>query len=222
LAIFYPKQRLKFRPKLYLRRLPDAFSVSGAEVLFYLQSELDKLVVLAIGGSTAAGIYAIIMRLVDLTAMPVRTFSTILTQRLMRRPQLMRTLKVRIGFEAGVFVVSTAAIGAMVFVLWLKPDILGANIATTTGLLWLVILVPAFRNLIEYQAELLYGRGQTFIRLLNYAVLGVVKVALIVALLSWQTDAQSWLVWTNLVFAALYVISAIITYSVLNRAVKPV
>ncbi|MEM1378117.1 MAG: lipopolysaccharide biosynthesis protein, partial [Pseudomonadota bacterium] len=47
LAIFYPKQRLKFRPKLYLRRLPDAFSVSGAEVLFYLQSELDKLVVLA-------------------------------------------------------------------------------------------------------------------------------------------------------------------------------
>ncbi|MEL6921038.1 MAG: lipopolysaccharide biosynthesis protein, partial [Pseudomonadota bacterium] len=222
IAVFYPKQKLRFRPRLYVRRLPDAFSVSGAEILFYVQSELDKIVVLAVGGSTAAGIYAIIMRLVDLTAMPVRTFSTILTQRLMRRPGLMGTLKVRVGFEAGVFLISTLAIVAMVAVLWIKPDVLGSNVAGAASLLWLVTLVPAFRNLIEYQSELLYGRGQTFIRLANYAVIGAVKVALLHALLASQADPADWLVWTNAVFAVLYVISAGVTYSVLSRPAKPV
>ncbi|MEL6435393.1 MAG: lipopolysaccharide biosynthesis protein [Pseudomonadota bacterium] len=221
-AVFYPRQRPRFRPKLYLRRLPDALSVSGAEVLFYVQSELDKLVVLAFGGSTAAGIYAIIMRLVDLTAMPVRTFSTLLTQRLMRRPGLMRQVKMRVGFEAGVFLISTLALTAMVVILWIKPDILGSNVATAAGFLWLVILVPAFRNLIEYQSELLYGRGQTLIRLIVYAVLGAVKAGLIIALFSGPQDPAHWLFWTNAVFASLYLISASFTYSVLDRDVKPV
>ncbi|MEL6202691.1 MAG: lipopolysaccharide biosynthesis protein [Pseudomonadota bacterium] len=221
-AFFFPKQRLRFRLSLYKRRLPDAFSVSGAEVLFYIQSELDKLAVLALGGPAAAGVYAIIMRLVDLTALPVRTFSTLLTQRLMRRPEIMSRFSVRVGFELGVFVISTAAILAMIVVLWIKPDILGANVASTASLLSLVLLVPAFRNLIEYQAELLYGRGQTFIRLANYGLLGVAKLGLIYALLSTRTDPMVWLVWTNAVFGSLYLISASVTYSVLDRPAKPV
>ena len=222
IALFFPKQRLKFRAKLYVRRLPDALSVSGAEVLFYIQSELDKLAVLALGGPAAAGVYAIIMRLVDLTALPVRTFSTLLTQRLMRRPELLKTLSVRLGFEVGVFLVSTAAMLAMVVVLWIKPDILGSNVATAASMLSLVILVPAFRNLIEYQAELLYGRGQTFVRLLNYALLAIVKLGLVYALLTSRTDPADWLIWTNAVFASLYMISASVTYSVLGRPTKPV
>lgn len=222
IALFFPRQRLRFRPKLYIRRLPDAFSVSGAEVLFYIQSELDKLAVLALGGPAAAGVYAIIMRLVDLTALPVRTFSTLLTQRLMRRPELMKKPFVRVGFEIGVFFVSTAAMLAMVLVLWIKPDILGANVAPAASMLWLVALVPAFRNLIEYQAELLYGRGQTFVRLVNYALLGGVKLALLYALLSTRPDPATWLIWTNTVFASLYLISASVTYSVLGRPAKPV
>ncbi|MEN0001513.1 MAG: lipopolysaccharide biosynthesis protein [Pseudomonadota bacterium] len=222
ILIFYPRQRLKWRPALYRRRLADAFSVSGAEVLFYVQSELDKLVVLAFAGPNAAGIYAIIMRLVDLTAMPVRTFSTLLTQRLMRRPALLKTLRVRIGFEAGVFAVSTLAMLAMVVIVWIKPDILGTNVATAVSMLWLAMLVPAFRNLVEYQAELLYGRGQTGLRLINYAVLGCVKIGLMCLLLVTVPQIDDWLVWTNAVFACLYLISAIITYAVLNRPAKPV
>ena len=41
------------KTELYLKRLPDAIYVAGAEVLFYLQMELDKLLVLAIGGAAA-------------------------------------------------------------------------------------------------------------------------------------------------------------------------
>ncbi|MEO1747374.1 MAG: lipopolysaccharide biosynthesis protein [Pseudomonadota bacterium] len=222
LAFFFPRQQLRFKPALYKRRLPDALSVCGAEVLFYVQSELDKLAVLALGGPAAAGVYSIIMRLVDLTALPVRTFSTLLTQRLMRSPEIMKKLRVRFGFEFGVSLVSTAAMLVMVCFFWVKPDILGANVASTASMLWLVLLVPAFRNLIEYQAELLYGRGQTFIRLLNYGLLGVAKLGLIYALLSTRNDPAIWLVWTNAVFASLYLISASVTYSVLDRPAKPV
>jgi len=67
-GFYYPRQRLRLRTELYVRRLADSIYVAGAEVLFYLQSEFDKLLVLAIGGPHLAGIYAIIMRLVDLTA----------------------------------------------------------------------------------------------------------------------------------------------------------
>src|SRR5690606_28129163 len=72
LIFFQPRQRLRLQPRLYFKRLPDSLYVGGAEVLFYLQMEMDKLLVLALGGPRLAGIYAIIMRLVDLTAIPVR------------------------------------------------------------------------------------------------------------------------------------------------------
>ncbi|WP_421853988.1 lipopolysaccharide biosynthesis protein [Oricola sp.] len=215
--VFYPRRRWRFRPALYRRRIGDALSVSGADVLFYAQSELDKLVVLAAGGPTAAGVYAIIMRLVDLTAMPVRTFSTLLTQRLMRRPDLLGSFATRAVMEIGVIAVSTAAIGAMVVVFWIKPDILGENVEEAAVLLWLVLLVPAFRNLIEYQSELLYGRGQTFVRMVNYAILGVLKATLLFAILSGSTDPRDWLILANPVFGALYAVSFLLTYRAMRR-----
>ena len=217
IALFYPRRRLRFKPKLYVRRIPDALSVSGAEVLFYVQGELDKLVVLAIGGTTAAGLYAIIMRLVDLTAMPVRTFSTILTQRLMRRPELMNTLKMRVGFEAGVFFVSTAAIAFIALVLYIKPNILGENVAQIAPYMAIVLLVPAFRNLIEYQAELLYGRGQSYQRLINYAIIGLLKAILLIWLLRSFQAPDNWMIWINAVFGALYLTSAVLCYKSLKK-----
>ena len=216
-AAFYPRYRLRLRLHLFGRRLRDALSVCGSEILFYLQMELDKIIVLAVGGSTAAGIYAIVMRLIDLTAMPVRVFSTLLTQRLMRRPGLMDGRARRILFEAGVFTLSTAGLLAMAGVFYVKPDILGQNVAEAAPLLILVALVPAFRNLIEYQAELLYGRGQTITRLVLYALVGAAKIVLMIALLSMTGTPQNWLPWLNAVFALLYAISLTITYRALAR-----
>ena len=88
-GFFFPRQKLRFRPRLYWRRLPDSLYVAGAEVLFYLQMEFDKLLVLSIGGARLAGIYAIIMRLVDLTAIPIRTFTMMLVQKMMRTPAML-------------------------------------------------------------------------------------------------------------------------------------
>lgn len=217
---FYPPCRLRLMPKLYLRRLPDSLYVAGAEMLFYLQMEMDKLLVLALGGPHLAGIYAIIMRLVDLTAIPIRTFTMMLVQRLMRAPELLaRTIR-RVGLEAAVFAVSTAALGALAVVLYFFPNLLGKNVAEATPLLALALFVPGLRNLVEYQAELLFGRGQTLVRALNLALLAGFKAVLLAGLLLQSLDVRELVVALNGVFAALYIASALLTYTAMRMPAK--
>lgn len=170
-AAFHPRQRLRLRPRLYWRRLPDSIYVAGAEMLFYLQSELDKLLVLAIGGAEIAGLYAIVMRLVDLTAIPIRAFTMMLVQKMMRAPDLLAGLKRRAGIEAAIFAVSTLALGCLALLLHFVPTLLGKNVAQAAPLVALALLVPGLRNLVEYQAELLFARGQTLLRAINLALL---------------------------------------------------
>ncbi|MFI0844962.1 lipopolysaccharide biosynthesis protein [Mesorhizobium sp. IMUNJ 23232] len=221
-GIFYPRQRIKFRPRLYWRRLADSLYVAGAEILFYLQMEFDKLVVLAIGGAHLAGIYAVIMRLVDLTAIPIRTFTMMLVQRMMRSPAMLSSLRLRAGIELGVFAVSTAALCALALVLYFFPNALGRNIAQAAGLVILALAIPGARNLVEYQAELLFARGQTGVRAINLALLAAAKAILLVILLEHTTEAAE-LIWSlNPMFAILYLTSAALTYSALRMRAKKI
>ena len=134
IAVFYPRQALVLKTGIYFKRLPDALYVAGAEVLFYLQSELDKLLVLALGGAQLAGIYAIIMRLVDLTAIPIRAFTMMLVQKMMRAPETLARLGVRAGIEAGIFAVSTLALLCLAILLHFFPGMLGRNVAEAAPL----------------------------------------------------------------------------------------
>ncbi|MGX5844323.1 lipopolysaccharide biosynthesis protein [Mesorhizobium sp. ArgA1] len=221
-GFYYPRQRLRLRTELYLRRLADSIYVAGAEVLFYLQSEFDKLLVLAIGGPHLAGIYAIIMRLVDLTAIPIRTFSMMLVQRMMRAPELLSRLRVKSGIEAGVFLVSTLALAALGIVLHFFPNALGRNVAEAAPLVALAIGVPGLRNLVEYQAELLFARGQTAIRALNLGLLAGVKAVLLTYVLTTITDTPTLVLSLNVVFLLLYLGSALLTYSAMRKPAKAI
>lgn len=217
---YYPRVRLRWSPRLYLRRWVDAVSVAGAEMLFYIQSELDKVLVLSIGGAEIAGIYAIIMRLVDLTALPVRSFLTILTQRVMRAPKLLESLKVKIGLELVVAFVSTAGLLAMALVLAFYPNVLGSNVSQAVPFVILVAMVPALRNLLEYHSELLYATGRTVIRTFVLATLGVVKASLLIILLLQGLDTGTWVLLINVLFLALYLQSAVLTYKALSRPAR--
>ncbi|MER9401608.1 lipopolysaccharide biosynthesis protein [Mesorhizobium sp. M0615] len=221
-GFYYPRQRLRLRTELYLRRLADSIYVAGAEVLFYLQSEFDKLLVLAIGGPHLAGIYAIIMRLVDLTAIPIRTFSMMLVQKMMRSPELLSRLRVKSGIEAGVFLVSTLALAALGIVLHFFPNALGRNIAEAAPLVALAIGVPGLRNLVEYQAELLFARGQTALRALNLGLLAGLKAVLLTYVLTTIADTPRLVVSLNVVFLLLYLASALLTYSALRKPAKAI
>lgn len=222
ILFFYPRVRLRLIPKLYRRRLADSFAVTGAEVLFYVQSEMDKLLVLAVGGPQTAGVYAIIMRLVDLTALPVRSFNMMLVQKLMRTPDMLKSLKIRGGLELGVFLVSTLGLAALAIFLGIFPRALGANVASVVSLLPLVLLVPGLRNLIEYQAEILYARGQSGLRALNLALLGIAKAALLSWILVVFLDTHDWMIWLNAMFAVLYLLSAYLTYRAIKKPARRV
>ncbi|MBA3448907.1 MAG: lipopolysaccharide biosynthesis protein [Pseudaminobacter sp.] len=221
-GFFYPRQRLRFRAALYRRRLADSLYVAGAEVLFYLQMEFDKLLVLALGGPTLAGIYAIVMRLVDLTAIPIRTFSMMLVQRMMRAPEMLSRLPIRIGIEAGIFVVSTAALFCLAVVLYFFPAALGRNVAQAASLIGLALCIPGLRNLVEYQAELLFARGQTLIRAVNLALLAGAKGVFMVGVMSRSVDTEGFIWSLNAVFIGLYILSTALTYAALRRPAKPV
>lgn len=219
---FYPRVKLRFEPRLYARRISDSIAVMGAELLFYIQSELDKLLVLSIGGPTTAGIYAIIMRLVDLTALPIRSFNMMLVQKLMRTPDMLASLRIRAGLEFAVFAISVAGLGAMVIFLQFFPKALGASVAPIVGLLPLVLLVPGFRNLIEYQTEILYARGQSGLRTLNMMLMTAAKALFVWLLLVYYGDSNDWIAGLNFVFAGIYVLSLVFTYTSIKKPAKRV
>ncbi|RWM34487.1 lipopolysaccharide biosynthesis protein [Mesorhizobium sp.] len=221
-AFFYPRQRLRLRSELYFRRLADSIYVAGSEVLFYLQMEFDKLLVLSIGGPHLAGIYAIIMRLVDLTAIPIRTFSMMLVQRMMRAPELLSRLAVKSGIEGGVFLVSTLALLSLGIVLHFFPNALGKNVAEAAPLVALAVCVPGLRNLVEYQAELLFARGQTAVRAINLGLLAGLKAVLLTYVLTTIPGTPDLILSLNIVFLLLYLASMLLTYSAMRRPAKAI
>lgn len=214
ILFFYPRFRLRWTPRLYLARWPDSIAVAGAEIIFYLQSELDKLLVLSIGGPHIAGLYAILMRLVDLTALPVRSFNTMVVQKLMRAPHWLASWRVRIGLEAGVAAVSIAGLAFLGGFLYVFPTALGRNVADAAPLVLAALLVPAFRNLVEYQSELLYARGKTTVRAGVLALVGLIKAGLLALLLSAADESgTAWIVQLNAVFLAMWLVSGAATYA---------
>lgn len=220
LGCFLPAMRLRFRPELYWRRIADSAYVASAEILLYLQMELDKMLVLSFGGAHLAGVYAIVMRLVDLTAIPIRSFTMLLTQKMMRTPALMASVKRRFGVEAMIMGVSTLGLGALALILHWFPGILGPNVAEVAPLIMLVLLIPGLRNLVEYQAELLFARGQTFIRAVNQALIGAAKVGLLYLAIRTTGSESAFIISLNYVFAALYLLSAVLTYTAMRRPAK--
>jgi O-antigen/teichoic acid export membrane protein len=220
ILFFTPPMRLEIRSRFYWKRLPDALYVAGAELLFYLQMEFDKLLVLSLGGAELAGIYAILMRLVDLTGIPIRTFTMMLVQRLMKTPDMMKRWRVRIGLEAGVFVTSTAALLCLALILTIAPNALGRNVAAAAGLVTLAWAIPGLRNLTEVHSELLFARGQTLRRAVNLLILTAAKLAILTVLISETADPAALVVWLNGGFALLYLVSAVLTYTALNKPAK--
>ncbi len=214
---FMPRARFRLAPPVYRRHIGDSLSVAVAEMLFYIQSELDKLLVLALGGAEAAGVYAIIMRLVDLTAIPIRTFNMMLVQNLMRSGDLLNSLKRRIGLETGLFAVSTIGIAALAGFLQIFPFALGKTIAPVTGLLFSVLLVPGFRNLVEYHAELLYARRQTVLRAINLALLAACKAMLLSFIFLRGSADGGWLYDLNWGYGVIWAASLMLTYSAMRH-----
>ncbi len=215
---FAPRARLRFKPKLYLARASDALSAAAADIVFYLQAELDKAVVLAAAGPRIAGLYAIAMRIIDITAMPVRVFNQLAMQDVMTRRGVAFQPGRMMLTELGIGIVSVAALAGVTVLLWVNPDLLGRNIGSASALFPLLTAVPAFRNLIEYHAELLYGLQRTELRALLLGTIAVFKALLIWLAIQLAGGELGWAIWVNGIFLVLYGLSATATYTAIRAA----
>ncbi len=210
--LFYPKQRLRWKPRAWSGRLRDALGVSAAEALFYIQAELDKVLVLALGGEIIAGLYSILMRLIDLTAMPLRAFNVLLVQWIMRARQAGKATRLGLLADTGLFAVSIAGLLAIAGLTWIAPGVLGDNITMAAAYLVPALMVCAFRNAIEYHTELLYAHERMLARVFLLMALAVMKATLLAILLSQTADFAIIALWLNVLFASLYGLSAFVTY----------
>lgn len=220
LTAFLPASRWRLVRSLYPRRMADAVYAGAADIVFYIQAELDKLLVLGLAGERTAGLYAIALRVIDLTAMPVRSFTQMLVQKIMTDRGL-GGLKRLAGFEIGIALISIGGFMAVIVALKPFPGLLGRNVSEAAYLFAPMLLVPAFRNLVEYHAELLYARERTGSRIALLCLLTALKAALISAVMSRFAEGEAWAGWMNLVFGLVYLVSAGFTYGLLARAGRP-
>lgn len=217
LAAFLPPARWRFVRALYPRRMADAVFAGTADIVFYVQSELDKLLVLGLAGERTAGLYAIALRVIDLTAMPVRSFNQMLVQKIMQDRGVGGRRRLA-AYEAGIALISVAGLAAVIIVLKPFPGLLGRNVSEAAYLFTPMLLVPAFRNLVEYHAELLYARERTGSRIVLLCLLTVLKAGLISLIMTRFAANEGWASWMNLVFGLVYFVSASFTYRLLAHA----
>ncbi|HEY5796664.1 MAG TPA: lipopolysaccharide biosynthesis protein [Bosea sp. (in: a-proteobacteria)] len=223
LAFFLPPPplRLRFDRRLYPRRMADAVYASAADIVFYAQAELDKLLMLALAGERTAGLYAIAMRVIDLTAMPVRSFNQMLVQKIMKERGLNGGPARLAMVEFGIAAISISGLAAVILALMPFPGLLGRNVSEAAYLFLPMLLVPAFRNLVEYHAELLYARERTGSRISLLCAITLLKAALLSWVMTRFAAADAWAPWLNLVFGLVYVLSAAVTYRLLAHAPAP-
>ena len=217
LLAFLPRTRWRFVRNLYPRRMADAVFAGAADIVFYVQSELDKLLVLGLAGERTAGLYAIALRVIDLTAMPVRSFNQMLVQKIMKDRGIGRFRRLA-AYEAGIALVSVGGLVCVIVALMPFPNLLGRNVSEAAYLFAPMLLVPAFRNLVEYHAELLYARERTGSRIALLCLLTAIKAGLISLVMTRFPEAGSWAAWMNLVFGVVYLASAGFTYTLLAQA----
>jgi O-antigen/teichoic acid export membrane protein len=211
-VVYQPRIRLRWSPSLFLGRIRDALLFSVAYCAFVAQNEIDKLVMLSLADQRTVGIYAISSRIIDFTSVPIRTFHVLYSRKLIRegrqRSQIGRSLSV----ELLIALISTVAFAALLAVLWVWPNLLGHNVAAATQLLGVLLAVPAFKNLIEYHAELSFAyQAMTIRAVLTTSMVGLKAAALALLLLCFNGIAE-WGVWLNAVYIGLYALSAVAVY----------
>lgn len=214
--LFHPRIRLRWRPSLIRLRLRDGSLFAFSYFAFLASNEVDKIVVLALAGERMAGIYAIAMRIIDLTAVPLRPVFVLYSRKLIQAGRATRALVHEcLKVEAAVALVSTAGLLAVVALLTLWPDLLGANVATASAMLAAIVIVPAVRNLLEFHSELFFAFDHMILRAFVIAGLVIGKAVGLAILLSLVTS--DWAIWLNALYGATYVISFAAIYGLLAR-----
>jgi len=216
--LLHPAVPLRWRTRLFLSRLRDGVMFAVSYFALNAQGQIDKIIVLFLTDATFAGVYAIATRIIDFTAIPFRSFYTLYTRKLFGEGKKIRNaLRRTLTVEGVILAVSTLAFLALTLLLWLRPNLLGTNVAVAAQLFAPMLIVPALRNLMEFHGELffVYGRMQTR----AYVALGLLSVntAALAFLLTRTTDLLKVGLGLSLIQLVLYLLSAGALYRFMGR-----
>lgn len=212
LALFMPRIRPRWDLRIVRARVPEAISASLLNLIQSVQIELDKLLILLLTSQAAAGLYALAMRLIDLTSTPVKSFFTIYAQWLLRRRAAIRDLTLSLRVELGIAAVASALFGGFLALLWLRPGMLGANIGQAFPFLAGLFLVPALKTLVDYHREVFFAANRLGWFAGIAALLAAVKMPVLAAMALNAPAVEAWPLPLTLLFLALYLISAALTW----------
>jgi len=217
---FSPSRRVCFRrvAPLIIGRLRDSLLFAFSFFIFYAQSELDKLIAILLVDGRTAGIYAISMRVLDLTGVPVRGFLLLLVREIMRSGGQRSKWSAGLLIEAGLAAISLLGFALIALVLTEEPTILGHQVAEAASLFMFMPLVPPLKNLQEYHAELFFAWRKMEVRAFTAVLLTLMKAALTVVIFLSEHDLRHMGLMFNLLFAATYAASATILFLTFYRA----
>lgn len=219
-AVYRPRVELTLRARLFLARIRDGLLFSLSYFALVAQNEIDKLILVGITDERTAGIYAIAMRLVDFTSVPFRTFYVLYSRKLIAEKTARDIVRRGLKVEAIIATLSTLAMIAVVAALYLRPQMLGQNVAIAAQLFSMMLLVPAFKNLLEFHSELFFIYQRMISRAIVSLSLVAIKAAALVALVSAFAADTAWGSWLNLLYFALYLLSAVVVYRVVSSPRK--
>jgi len=217
ITIYQPRVRLRWRTKLFLGRIRAALLYSISYCAFISQNEIDKLVMLSLADQRTVGIYAISSRIIDFTSVPIRTFYVLYSRKLIRENRRRNQVGRSLSVEMLIALVSTLAFAALLVTLSIWPNLLGHNVASAAQLFGVLLAVPAFKNLLEYHAELFFAyQAMTMRAVLATTLVGLKAAALALLLVYFDSIAQ-WGVWLNAVYIGIYALSALVVYRFVFR-----
>lgn len=217
IGLYQPQVRLRWRTRLFIAGIREALMFSVFNCALISQNEIDKVLILWLADQRTAGIYAISARLIDFTAMPLRTFYVLYSRKLILEGRKKGHLGRNLTVEALIALISCLAYAVLLAALSMWPNLLGHNVAAATQLFGVLLMVPAFKNLLEYHSELFFAYQATTVRTWLAVSLVILKTTGLAFLLICFSGLPEWGFSLNFVYAGLYALSALVVYRTLFR-----
>ena len=219
--LHHPRVKLRFSGKLFALRWQGGVFYTLSYFAFYAQNELDKIVILWLAGARMAGVYAIAMRLLDLTAAPFRPIYVIYTRKLVQAgKQVAGFAKEIVRIEALIAASSLLLFAGLAAVLLLWPNLLGRNVATASGFLLALAATPALRNILEFHSELFFALDRQAVRSAFAIGMVLLKSASMALLIVVFVNENDWARWINMIYLGLVLISLFSVRALLTPAAK--
>ena len=219
--LYRPRTPLRWRARLFRARIADSIAFALSYFSFSAQSQLDKVIVLSLTDARLAGIYAIATRIIDFTTVPFRNFYVLYCRKLIAEVRPANLVRRGLVVEAIIAVASTLGFAALIGVLWLWPNLLGAHVAEASSFFALLLAVPAFKNLLEFHGELFFITGRMTARAaIAFGLIALNASALAILLIASKNIIQLGL-WLNAIYAGLYLLSAVAVYRFVTARSRP-